>query len=56
MSEGKRVTIQYLDSLRLVEPYAVTDEIFTGMDTGNERVRQFKVEFIREVVDVPAAE
>jgi hypothetical protein len=45
-----------MDSLRLAEPYAVTDEILTRMDTGNERVRQFNVEFIREVVVVPAAE
>lgn len=68
IATNRRLHIQYLDSARLVEPLALNGDLLTARivndddldddllneeETGSGRIRQWRVEFIREAVIMP---
>lgn len=52
IAQGRRVTIQYLDTRLWLEPYRVDDKELVAYALDLHRARYFKLEFIREVVIV----
>jgi predicted DNA-binding transcriptional regulator YafY len=50
IQQERRVTIQYLDILRTVTPYSLDGDYLLGFVEEADKMRRFKIEFIREVV------